>query len=43
MIPVPEEIVPSKVAAKVNNGILTLELPKRKSSKAEQSTKVEVK
>lgn len=43
MIPVPEEIVPSKVNAKVNNGILTLDLPKRNPSKAKQATKVEVK
>jgi len=43
MIPVPEEIVPSKVNAKVNNGILTLELPKKNPSKAQQATKVDVK
>lgn len=43
MIPVPEEIVPSKVNAKVNNGILTVDLPKKNPSKAKQTTKVEVK
>lgn len=43
MIPVPAEIVPSKVNAKVNNGILTLDLPKKNPSKAKQATKVEVK
>lgn len=43
MIPVPEEIVPSKVIAKVNNGILTVDLPKKNPSKAKQATKVDVK
>jgi HSP20 family protein len=41
-IPVPEEIVPSKVDAKMNNGILVIKLPKKSPSKA-QTTKVEVK
>jgi HSP20 family protein len=41
-IPVPEEIVPSKVDARVNNGILVVELPKRRPAKS-QATKVEVK
>ncbi len=41
-IPVPEEIVPSKVDARVNNGILVIELPKRSPTKS-QATKVEVK
>jgi HSP20 family protein len=40
----PEEILPSKVTAKVDNGVLKLELPKRSPTKAEgESTKVDVK
>lgn len=43
-IPVPEEIVPSKVSAKLENGILKLDLPKKVPTKGEtESTKVEVK
>lgn len=43
-IPLPEEIVPSKVTAKMNNGILNVELPKKTPTKVEdESTKVEVK
>jgi HSP20 family protein len=42
-IVVPEEIVPSKVAAKVENGILKVDLPKKTPTKAEsESTKVDV-
>ena len=42
-IPVPEEIVPSKVNAKMNNGILNVELPKKTPTKAEdESTNVKV-
>jgi HSP20 family protein len=43
-VPLPEEIVPSKVAAKMENGLLKLDLPKRTPTKAEsEATKVEVK
>lgn len=40
-IPVPEEIIPSKVDAKMNNGILIVELPKKSPTKSD--TRVEVK
>jgi HSP20 family protein len=40
----PEEIMPSRVSAKVENGILKVELPKKTPTKAEsESTKVDVK
>jgi HSP20 family protein len=42
-VPVPEEIVPSKVGAKVENGILKLELPKKVPTRGEDETKVDVK
>lgn len=43
-IPVPEEIVPSKVDAKMNNGMLVVELPKKSPSKSkEEAKRVEVK
>jgi HSP20 family protein len=42
-IPVPEEIVPSKVDARVNNGILVVELPKKSPTKSREATKVKVK
>lgn len=43
-IPIPEEIVPSKIDAKMNNGILQIQLPKKVPTKPEEeSTKVEVK
>jgi len=43
-VPLPEEIISSKVAAKMENGILKLDLPKRAPSKAEsEATRVEVK
>jgi HSP20 family protein len=41
-IPVPEEIVPSKIDAKMNNGILAIKLPKKSPSKT-QASKVEIK
>ena len=43
-VPLPEEIVPSKVTAKVDNGILKVELPKKIPTRTEsESTKVDVK
>lgn len=42
-IPIPEEITPSKVDAKMNNGILVVTLPKKNPTKPRDSTKVEVK
>ncbi len=43
-IPVPEEILPSKINAKMNNGILQIELPKKSPTKPEEeTTKVEIK
>jgi HSP20 family protein len=42
-VPIPEEIVPSKVSAKMNNGILNVELPKKTPTKVEdESTNVKV-
>jgi HSP20 family protein len=43
-VPIPEEIVPSKIEAKMNNGILQIELPKKNPTKPEEeTTKVEIK
>ena len=43
-IPVPEEIVPSKIDARMNNGILVVKLPKKNPTKSKEgATKVEVK
>ncbi len=43
-IPLPEEIVPSRIAAKVENGILKVDLPKKTPTKTEiEATKVDVK
>lgn len=42
-IPVPEEIVPSKIDAKVVNGILNVAMPKKTPTTSEEGTKVEVK
>ena len=43
-VPLPEEIIPSKVSAKVENGILRLELPKKNPTESEsEATRVEVK
>lgn len=42
-IPVVEEIVPSKIDAKVVNGILRVSMPKKTPSSSEEQTKVEVK
>lgn len=43
-VPLPEEIIPSKVSAKVENGILKLDLPKKNPTESEsQATRVQVK
>ncbi len=42
-IPMPEEIDPSKVNARMDKGILTLELPKKTPKAKRQATRVEVK
>jgi HSP20 family protein len=43
-IPIPEEIIPSKIDANMNNGILQVQLPKKVPSKPdEETTRVEVK
>ena len=39
-----DEILPSKIDAKMNNGILQIQLPKKNPTKAEEeATKVEIK
>jgi HSP20 family protein len=43
-VPLPEEIIPSKVSAKVDNGILRLDLPKKNPRESEsEATRIEVK
>ena len=43
-IPVPEEITPSKIDARMNNGILLVKLPKKNHGKSKEgTTKIEVK
>ncbi|HXP51888.1 MAG TPA: Hsp20/alpha crystallin family protein, partial [Bacteroidia bacterium] len=43
-IPIPDEVLPSKIDAKMNNGILQIQLPKKIPTKAEEeTTKVEIK
>ena len=44
-IPIPEEIVPSKVKAKMSNGVLHIELPKKNPTKLEEQegTTIEIK
>jgi HSP20 family protein len=43
-VPLPEEIIPSKVSAKVENGILRVDLPKKNPTESEsEATRVEVK
>lgn len=42
-VPVPEEIIPSKVEAEVVNGILNVSMPKKAPSPADEQTKVDVK
>lgn len=42
-VPIPEEIVPSKVNAKMANGVLNIEMPKKVPTKVEEeTTKVKV-
>jgi HSP20 family protein len=41
-VPIPEEIVPSNVSAKMNNGILNVELPKKTRTKVEESIDIKV-
>lgn len=42
-VPVPEEIVPSKVSAKVENGILKMDLPKKSPTHGDEATRVDIK
>jgi HSP20 family protein len=43
-VSLPEEIVPSKIAAKVENGVLKVDLPKKTPTKGEgEATKIDVK
>jgi len=43
-VPLPEEIIPSKVSAKLENGILRVDLPKKNPTESEsEATRVEVK
>ena len=43
-VPLPEEIIPSKVSAKLENGILRVDLPKKNPRESEsETTRVEVK
>ena len=42
-IPIPEEIVPSKINAKMQNGILQIEIPKKEPSRpAGRSTRIQI-
>jgi HSP20 family protein len=42
-IPIPEEILPSKITAKMNNGILQIEIPKKDPSRPSGgSTRIEI-
>lgn len=42
-IPVPDEIEPSKISAKMTNGILVVDIPKKAPAKSRQAIKVEIK
>jgi len=42
-IETPEEIIPSKIGARMVNGILNIELPKKSPRQAEESIKVDIK
>ena len=42
-ISIPEEIIPSKIDAKMENGILHIQVPKKTPVKKEDETKVEIK
>ena len=42
-IPIPEEILPSKITAKMNNGILQIEIPKKDPTRRSgRSTSIEI-
>jgi HSP20 family protein len=42
-IPIPEEIIPSKITAKMNNGILQVDIPKKApSSTAREGTRIKI-
>ena len=42
-IPIPEEILPSKITARMNNGILQIDIPKKAPSRqAGGSTRIEI-
>lgn len=41
-ISIPEEIVPSKINAKMENGVLQIEVPKKTPTTIEEETKVEI-
>ena len=40
--PFPKEILPSKITTKINNGVLELDLPKRKPSRVEGNEEYKV-
>ncbi len=42
-ISIPEEIIPSKIDAKMENGVLHIQVPKKTPAKKEDETKVEIK
>jgi HSP20 family protein len=42
-ISIPEEIIPSKIDAKMENGVLHIQVPKKIPAKKEDETKVEIK
>ncbi|MGA9927810.1 MAG: Hsp20/alpha crystallin family protein [Nitrososphaeraceae archaeon] len=42
-IPIPEEVIPSKIDAKMEHGILHITLPKKMATKVDEETKVQVK
>lgn len=41
-IPFPEEIVSSKVSARINNGILRIDIPKKNPATDEEVTRVKI-
>jgi HSP20 family protein len=42
-ISTPEEIIPSKIEARMENGVLHIQVPKKTPAKKEEETKVEIK